>query len=110
MVIISSRDKKMITWSFMEELCDKHMYASENNLSTDFNLGDFFNFGIFTRYLMRKNIRDIDGSSGPSLVLNTLKEYAKNKGLISLEGGILRLTHKGITERQKIHRDWDGFE
>lgn len=109
MAIISNRDKKMITWSFMEELCDKHMYASENNLSIDFNLSDFFNFGIFTRYLLRKNVQGIDGSSGPSLVLNTLKDYAKRKGLIKVEGDILRLTQKGITERQKIHRDWDGF-
>ena len=43
MVTISNRDKNMIIWNFMEELCDKDQNASENNLPTDFKLKDFYN-------------------------------------------------------------------
>jgi hypothetical protein len=51
MVTISNRDEKMIIWSFMEELCDKYFYASENNLTTDFNINEFCNMDIFSKYL-----------------------------------------------------------
>ena len=47
MVTISNRDKEMIIWNFMEELCDKYLYASENNLPPDFNIKDFCNMNIF---------------------------------------------------------------
>ena len=43
MVTISNRDKNMIIWNFMEELCDKDQNANENNLPTDFKLKDFYN-------------------------------------------------------------------
>jgi hypothetical protein len=109
MVTISNRDKEMIIWNFMEELCDKYLYASENNLPTDFNVKDFRNMNIFSKYLVRRGVSGVNGSSGDALVLVTLKKYAEIKGLITVEGDIIALTEKGISERHKIHRDWDGI-
>jgi hypothetical protein len=34
MATLTNRDKSMIIWNFMEELCDKHQNARENNLPT----------------------------------------------------------------------------
>ena len=76
MVTISNRDKEMIIWNFMEELCDKHLYASENNLPTDFNINDFCNMNIFSKYLLRRGLSGLIGSSGDALLLVTLKKYA----------------------------------
>ena len=108
MVTISNRDEKMIIWSFMEELCDKYLYASENNLTTEFNIQVFRNMDIFRKYLLRRGVKGVKGSSGGALVLDTLKQYAETKGFIKIDGDILRLTEKGIAERQQSHRDWDG--
>ena len=109
MVTISNRDKEMIIWNFMEELCDKYLYASENNLPADFNIKDFRNMNIFSKYLLRRGVSGVNGSSGDALVLVTLKKYAESKGLITVEGDIIALTEKGMAERHKIHRDWDGI-
>ena len=80
----------MITWSFMEEVCDKHLYAGENNLTTDFNVTDFCNMRIFTNYLIRRGARGASGSPGDALVLETLKEYAGSNGLITIKGNVIK--------------------
>jgi hypothetical protein len=41
--------------------------------------------------------------------LDTLKKYAELEGFIKIDGYIVQLTEKGIAERQKSHRDWDGI-
>jgi hypothetical protein len=104
---ISNRDKKIIIWSFMEELCDKYLHASENNLPTYFNVKDFCNVGILARYLLRIDVTDLNGSSGGALILDTLSKYAERKGFIKVEGDILKLTENGIAERKKSRRGWD---
>lgn len=93
----------------MEELCEKYLYANENNLTTAFNIKDFCNMDIFRKYLLRRGVSGVNGSSGDALVLVTLKKYAESKGLITVEGDTVALTEKGIAERHKIHRDWDGI-
>lgn len=56
MVAISDREKKMIIWNFMEELCDKNQSAVDFNLPTDFNLNDFYNMKLFSKYLVRIDV------------------------------------------------------
>ena len=46
----------------MEELCDKYFYASENNLTTDFNINEFCNMDIFSKYLLRTGVQGVNGS------------------------------------------------
>ncbi len=46
LVNISEDDKKTIIWSFMEELWENYVNAIENNLPTQLNFMDFFNFGV----------------------------------------------------------------
>ena len=77
MVTISNRDKEMIIWNFMEELCDKYLCASENNLPADFNIKDFCNMNIFSKYLLRRGVSGVNGSSGDALVLVTLKNMRR---------------------------------
>ncbi len=104
MVTISNRDKKMIIWNFMEELCDKHQGASENNNATYFNFNDFYNIGLFNKYLSRI---DVNGSYSETVVLDTLRRYAEKKGFIKIEEDVVRLTEKGLDECQESTRDWD---
>ena len=106
MLTITKRDKKMIIWNFMEELCDKHQNASESNLSTDFNLKDFYNMELFGKYLIRIRV-SIDKLGSDSTVFDTLKKYTDRKHFIEIEGNRLRLTGKGVVECQKSSRDWD---
>ena len=106
MVDITDRDKKMMISNFMEELCDKHQIAKKNNLPHEFNLKDFYNIGLFNKYLSRIGLRT--SSVGIAiLVLDTLSEYAKKKGFLEIEGNIVRLTRKGLIETSKLFRDWD---
>lgn len=106
MVIISNRDKKMIIWNFMEELCDKNQNAIENNLLTHFNFKDFYYIGLFNKYLSRIGPKT-SSVEIVVLVLDTLRKYAENEGFINIEGDIVRLTEKGLDECQKSNRDWD---
>ncbi len=76
MVTISNRDKNMIIWNFMEELCDKDQNTSENNLPTDFKLKDFYNMYLLSKYLLRIGV-SVDKSASDSLVLDTLKKLQK---------------------------------
>lgn len=107
MAIISTRDEKMLVWCFMEELCDKYFYASENNRSTHFNIKDFCNMDVFCNYLVRRGVQGVNGSSGAELVLETLRKYEAMKGFINVDGDILTLTEKGLAERLQPRRDWD---
>ena len=103
MVTISNRDKNMIIWNFMEELCDKDQNAGENNLPTDFKLKDFYNMDLLSKYLLRIGV-SVDRSASDSLVLDTLKKYTDRKHLIEIEGDWVSLTKKGVVECQKSSR------
>jgi len=90
----------------MEELCDKHQNAMKDNLSTDFDISDFYNISVSGGYLSRIGVRDTKASSG-DIVLDTMKEYAEMEGFLEIEGDIIRLTKKGLDECQESTRDWD---
>jgi hypothetical protein len=106
MANLTNRDKSMIIWNFMEELCDKNQSAIENNLPTDFNLKDFYNMNLFSKYLLRIGV-SVNRIASDSLVFNTLKKYTESKHLIEIEGDWLRLTKKRLDECKKSNRDWD---
>ena len=105
MVTISNRDKNMIIWNFIEELCDKDQNASENNLPTDFKLKDFYNMDLLSKYLLRIGV-SVDRSASNSLVLDTLKKYTDRKHLVEIEGDWVSLTKKRVVECQKSSREW----
>jgi hypothetical protein len=90
----------------MEELCDKHQNACETNLSTDFNLKDFYNMELFGRYLIRIGV-SVDRSASDSVVFDALKKYADKKHLIEIDGDWVRLTKKGLDECKQSNREWD---
>lgn len=79
----------------MEELWEKYVNATENNLSTKFNLLDFFNFGI-----LRDGFTENDK-------ISIIKEYAKKKGFVKIKGTKVQITMKGLKEFQKDIHDWD---
>jgi hypothetical protein len=106
MVAISDYDKKMIISNFMEELDDKHQNAKKNNLSTEFNLKDMYSIGIFNNYLSGTGLRT-SPTGIATLVLDTLRKYAEEKGFLEIQGEIVRMTKKGLLETQKLSRDWD---
>lgn len=89
----------------MEEFCDKHQNANETNLP-DFNLKDFYNMGLFGKYLIRIGI-SVDRSASDSVVFDAPKKYADKKHLIEIDGDWLRLTKKGLDECQKSSCEWD---
>jgi hypothetical protein len=105
MVTITDRDKKMIIWNFMEELCDKNQSAIDYNLPTNFNLKDFYNMKLFRKYLVRTGV-SVDRAASDSVVFDILKKYTESKNL-EIEGDWLRLTEKGLYECKKSNRDWD---
>lgn len=88
----------------MEELCDKHQNASENNITTHFNFSDFYNVGLFNKYLSRIGV---NGSSSETVVLDTLRRYSEKKGFVKIEKDVVKLTEKGLAECQECTRDWD---
>ena len=103
LVMVSNRDKKLIIWNFMEELWENYQNAIENKLDTQFNLMDFYNVGLLTRYLKEEGVE----TSPNMFVVDTLKEYAKKTGYIDIKDNTVRLTKKGLDECQKPKHDWD---
>ncbi len=83
---ISNRDTKLIIWNFMEELLNKNKSApAVENLHSGFNIKDFQSMNVFIDYLYRIDVGD---SSDGATVLETLKKYAPEKGLIEIQGGL----------------------
>ena len=87
----------------MEELWENYQNAIENKLDTQFNLMDFYNVGLLTRYLKEEGVE----TSPEMVVVDTLKEYAKKTGYIDIKDNTVRLTKKGLDECQKSKHDWD---
>lgn len=79
----------------MEELWENYLNALENNLSTKFNLLDFFNFGT-----LKDGFTENDK-------LNVIKQYARDSGYIKIIGTEVSITKKGLNEFQKDIHDWD---
>lgn len=90
----------------MEELCDKNENAIENRLPTEFNLKDFYNMNLFSRYLIRIGV-SADRPASDSIVSDALKKYADRKHLLEIDGGWFRLTKKGLDECKESNRHWD---
>lgn len=105
---ISNRDAKLIIWNFMEELVNKNKSSPDIvNPRSGFDLKDFQCMNVFINYLYRIGIAD---SNGSTTVLDTLKKYAKEKGLVEIQGGTIRLTEKGLIQYKKSItecHDWD---
>lgn len=97
-----NRDKKMIIWNFMEELCRKHKEAIGNGRQPSFNLADFEKINLFEGYVSRAGVI---GSNSDSAILDALLEY-EQRGYYKIENDIVNLTESGIAECQKPIHDW----
>jgi hypothetical protein len=95
LVNISENDKKTIIWNFMEELWENYVNAIENNLPTQFDFMDFFNFGV-----LKNGFSENDK-------ISVIKQYAREKGYIKNKANIVSLTKKGLKEFQKDVHEWD---
>ena len=80
----------------MEELWENYSNALENNLPTKFEFMDFFNFATLR-----------DGFSENDKIF-VIKQYAKEKGYIKINGTQVSITKKGLTEFQKATHKWDA--
>jgi hypothetical protein len=103
LVTVSNRDKKLIIWNFMEELWENYQNAVENKLDTQFRFMDFYNVGLLSQYLRETGVDGLPDK----IVVDTLKDYAKESGYINIKGNMVKLTKKGLTECQKPKHDWD---
>ena len=102
-VTAPNRDKKLIIWNFMEELCENHQNAVENKLDTEFEIMDFYNIGLLSQYLKETGVDGLPDK----IVVDTLKEYADETGNIKIKGNTVELTKKGLIECQKPKHEWD---
>jgi len=98
-----NRDKKMIIWNFMEELCRKHKDAISNGRQPSFNLADFEKINLFEGYVSRAGVI---GSNSDGAILDALLEY-EQRGYYKIENDIVNLTESGIAECRKPVHDWD---
>ena len=102
MVDVSNRDKKLIIWNFMEEVCEYHQYAVKNNIDIRFKLREFHNVNLLTKFIEKEGTE----TSPDKAVVDTLKEYAKKTGYFEIQDDVVRLTEKGIHECKKPGHDW----
>jgi len=58
-VTVSERDKKIIIWNFMEELCENHQNAVKNKFDSEFKFMNFHNIGLLSRYLKKTGIEGL---------------------------------------------------
>jgi len=91
----SVRNKKLLIWNFMEELCDKYEGARSKELPAVFNLQDFksINLPIF--------------SQNKNLIFEILKEYERAKDLIKINHDNVVATTKGLLRINLNQHDWD---
>jgi len=97
------RDKKMMIWNFMEELCRRGQNAINEGRRPSFLLSDFDYISLFERYLSKEGLIS---SNTDSVILDTLLEYEK-RGHFKIENDTVTLTQDGIAAcRNQVH-DWD---
>ena len=99
---VSNRDKKLIIWNFMEEVCEYHQYAVKNNIDKWFKLREFHNVNLLTKFIEKEGTE----TSPVKAVVDTLKEYAKKTDYFEIQDDVVRLTEKGLDECKKPHHDW----
>ena len=102
-VVVSDRDKKIIIWNFMEELCENHQNAEKNKLATEFKFMDFYNVGLLSQYLKKTGVTGLPDK----IVADTLKVYENETGNIEIKDNKIKLTKKGLIECQKPKHEWD---
>lgn len=103
LVTVQVRDKKMITWNFMEELWKKHREATNDGRQPTFHINEFKNINLFETYLPRVGIEE---SEADGVVLHTLLEY-EQRGYYRIENNLVGLTEKGLEMCNKSIHDWD---
>ena len=101
-ITVQARDKKMIVWNFMEELCRKYDEAINDGRQPTFHLTDFESISLFENYITR--FGNID-SNTDSIILDALLEYEK-RGFYKIENDIVNLTESGVAECHKPVHDW----
>ena len=80
-VIVSERDKKIIIWNFMEELCENHQNAVKNKLDTEFKFMNFHNIALLSRYLKKTGIEGLPDN----IVANTWKNMETKPEILKLK-------------------------
>jgi len=90
LVTVSNRDKKMTIWNFMEVLWENYQNAIENKLNAQFKFMDFYNVGLLSQYLSETGVEGLPDK----IVVDILKDYAKNSGYIKIKGNVVSLLKK----------------
>jgi hypothetical protein len=101
-ITLPNRDKKMIIWNFMEELCRKYNEAANDGRQPNFHLTDFENVKLFESYVSRAGVIP---PNTDSIILEALLEYEK-RGFYKIENYIVNLTESGLAECRKSVHDW----
>jgi hypothetical protein len=101
-ITLPIRDKKMMIWNFMEELCRKYQDAINDGRQPSFHLNDFEYINSFERYLSRAGLI---ASNTDSIILDTLLGY-EQRGYYKIENDIVTLTESGLAECRKPVHDW----
>ncbi len=86
----------------MEELCEYYQHAVKNKIVAQFKFREFNNISLLTKFLKEEGIE----ASPDQVVVDTLKEYAKESGYIDVRGDMVSLTEKGLDECNRPHHDW----
>jgi hypothetical protein len=79
----------------MKELFDKYVQTTRNSSSTIFKISDFKSTKLPIILLGEKNVFD------------TLREYEKARGYISIQNDTVALTSKGLLKARETRKDWD---
>jgi CBS domain-containing protein len=91
----SVRDKKFLIWNFMKELFDRYDRARRKGSPTVFKIRDFKSTKLPIFLL------------GESDVFETLREYEKASGYISIRDDTVVPTSKGLLKARESRKDWD---
>jgi hypothetical protein len=100
---LSMRDKKMMIWNFMEELCRRAQNAINEGRQPIFHLSDFDYINLFESYLSKEGLIS---SNTDGVILDTLLEY-ENRGYYKIENDIVTMTESGMAACRNPVHDWD---
>ncbi|MDW0135694.1 MAG: CBS domain-containing protein [Nitrososphaeraceae archaeon] len=91
----SVRDKKFLIWNFMKELFDMYDRAHQKGSPLVFKIKDFKSTKMPILLLGERNVFD------------TLREYEKARGYISIQNDTVAPTSKGLLKARETPKDWD---
>jgi signal-transduction protein with cAMP-binding, CBS, and nucleotidyltransferase domain len=91
----SVRDKKFLIWNFMKELFDMYDRARRKGYPTAFKIRDFKSTKLPIFLLGERD------------VFETLTEYEKARGYISIRDDTVTPTSKGLLKARETRKDWD---